>query len=504
MKSLSLLGSTNTPEVTQEATATTMAATTTVCSTCTYVVPSNTYKVDGNALGLKPGDVICLSSANKYANIVFVNINGTAEQPITITNCGGTVTINGTGKSFGLKTENSKYFRITGSSAATYGIKIAGSNLGITLDKLSTNFEVDHIETYNIGFAGIMAKTDPTCDDATIRGNFTMRDISLHHNYVHDTGGEGFYVGNSFYMNGVNNATCGVRLPHAIEGAKIYNNIVKNSGWEGIQVGSATVGAAIYNNTIENYGTKNVNQPTQRFADRRRNWWAYVIITLIKTGPGNGMVVLGLGDNVIHDNIIVNAGAIGIFCDERYTPGPGFKFLNNTIIAPGQDGIRIYADLVPMNVIMNNIIVSPGSYGTYKSPRTTADAYVYKLSNNVKLTMSNNYFTQDIASVKFVNATAANFRLVSGSPAINKVVSSRIMVSQQISIRRPGSKVLPSISEQQNTKLELMNFSIEKGQFLQLSFFLSEGIVTLIASRLFLFRSFLTFANRNNPSTNRT
>jgi hypothetical protein len=412
-------GSNTITQVTQEPTATTMAVATTVCSTCTYVVPSNTYKVDGNALGLKPGAVICLSSANKYANIVFVNINGTAEQPITITNCGGTVNINGTGKSFGLKTENSKYFRITGSSAATYGIKISGSNLGITLDKLSTNFEVDHVEIYNIGFAGIMAKTDPTCDDATIRGNFTMRDISLHHNYVHETGGEGFYVGNSFYKDGVNNATCGVRLPHAIEGAKIYNNIVKNSGWEGIQVGSATVGAAIYNNTIENYGTKNVNNQRNGL-QIGEGTGGLCYNNLIKTGPGNGMVVLGLGDNVIHDNIIVNAGAIGIFCDERYTPGPGFKFLNNTIIAPGTDGIRIYADLVPMNVIMNNIIVSPGSYGTYKSPRTTADSYVYKLSTNVKLTMSNNYFTQDIASVKFVNAAASNYRLVSGSPAINK------------------------------------------------------------------------------------
>jgi hypothetical protein len=412
-------GSTNKPQVSQESANTIMAATTTVCSTCTYVVPSNTYKVDGQALGLKPGAVICLSSANQYKNIVFVNINGTAEQPITITNCGGTVNINATGKSFGLKTEKSKYFRITGSSAATYGIKIYGSSLGVTLDYLSTNFEVDHIETYNIGFAGIMAKTDPTCDDATIRGNFTMRDISLHHNYVHDTGGEGFYVGNSFYNEGVNNATCGVRMPHAIEGAKIFNNVVKNSGWEGIQVGSATVGAAIYNNTIENYGTKNVNNQRNGL-QIGEGTGGLCYNNYIKSGPGNGMVVLGLGDNVIHDNVIVNAGSHGIFCDERYTPGPGFKFLNNTIVSPSLDGIRIYADLVPMNVIMNNIIVKPGSYGTYASPRTTADAYVYKLSSAVKLTMSNNYFTQDITTVKFSDPTTFNYRLLSGSPAINK------------------------------------------------------------------------------------
>lgn len=393
----------------------TQSATTTVCSTCTYVVPSNAYKIDGAALGFKPGDVICLSSLNQYKSLYFVNINGTATQPITITNCGGTVNINGTGKSFGIKTEKSKYFRITGSSAATYGIKINGANLGITLDYLSTNFEVDHIEAYSIGFAGIMAKTDPSCDAATWRGAFTMRDISLHHNYVHDTGGEGFYVGNSFYMNGVS-TSCGVKFPHAIEGVKVFNNIVKNSGWEAIQVGSATVGAAIYNNTIENYGVKNVtNQRNGMQIGEGTGGVCYN--NFIKTGPGNGMVVLGLGDNVIHDNVIINAGSHGIFCDERYTPGPGFKFINNTIVNPKQDGIRLYAELVPMNVVVNNIIVNPGSYTTYTSPRTGNDAYLYKLGSTVKVTLGNNYFTRDIAAVKFVNVGSNNFRLNADSPA---------------------------------------------------------------------------------------
>jgi hypothetical protein len=412
----------NTTAVTSETATPALAATTTACSTCTYVVPSNAYKIDGLALGLKPGDVICLSSLNKYTSLLFVNINGTATNPITITNCGGTVNINATGKSCGIKTQQSKYFRITGSSAATYGIKIYGANLGITLDYLSTNFEVDHIEAYKIGFAGIMAKTDPSCDDKTIRGNFTMRDISVHHNYVHDTGGEGFYVGNSFYKDGVNNATCGRRLPHSIEGAKIFNNVVKNTGWEGIQLGSATVGAEVYNNTIENYGTKNVtNQRNGMQLGEGTGGLCYN--NFIKSGPGNGLVVLGLGDNIIHDNVIVNAGSHGIFCDERYSPGPGFKFINNTIINPLQDGIRIYADLVPMNVINNNIIVNPGSYSTYNSPRTGNDAYVYKLSTAVKLTMTNNYFTRDINALKFSNATSFNYRLLSGSPAIDKGAS---------------------------------------------------------------------------------
>ncbi|WP_133259617.1 right-handed parallel beta-helix repeat-containing protein [Pseudochryseolinea flava] len=386
---------------------------------CTYVVPANIHRIDGNVLGIKPGDVICLSSSINYLNLLFVNLTGTPSKPIIIKNCGGTVNLKPFGRTFALKTQNSKHFRITGTgSSATYGIRITGTSLGVTLDYLSTNFEVDHIEVYNVNFAGIMAKTDPSCDILTSRGKFTMKDIKIHDNYVHDTGGEAFYIGNSFFLNGVI-TPCGLRLPHEIHRVEIYNNKVKNSGWEGIQLGSATVGASVHDNTVENYGWKNIaNQ--RNGIQIGEGTGGQCFNNLIHTGVGHGIVVLGLGDNVIHDNIIVNAGFSGIFCDERYTPGPGFKFLNNTIINPKIDGIRIYADLVPLNSIYNNIIVNPGSYGTYPYPRTGQDSYVYKLSKNVKLQMSNNRFTRNIAHMKFVSPSKNNYRLLAGSPAIDQ------------------------------------------------------------------------------------
>lgn len=386
---------------------------------CTYVVPALKHKIDGTVLGIKPGDVICLQAGAAYKNILFVNIKGTPSKPITIKNCGGSVNLNATGMTFAMKTQNSQYFRITGSGASPFhGIKMRGASLGLTLDYLSTRFEVDHLEVYNVNFAGIMAKTDPTCDDATIRGNFTMKDILIHDNYVHDTGGEAFYIGNSFYANGVT-TSCGVRLPHAIEGVEIYNNKVRNAGWEGIQLGSATKNASMHDNSVENFGTKNAyNQRNGIQLGEGTGGECYN--NFVKNGPGNGLLVLGLGDNVVHDNVIVGAGMNGIFCDERFSPGPGFKFINNTIINPKIDGIRIYADLVPMNVIYNNIIVNPGSYGTYPHPRTGNDSYIYKLSANVKVQIANNKFTRDIKQLKFVNPADNNYRLISGSPAIDK------------------------------------------------------------------------------------
>jgi hypothetical protein len=388
------------------------------CSSCTYTVPSDATVVDGQTLGIKPGDVICLKSDHAYKNIVFRNIVGSASDPVIITNCGGQiVTLNATGKGFAIKTQQSKYFRITGGSGTPHGINLNGGFQSLHLDMFSTNFEADHIEISNSGFAGIMAKTDPTCDDATIRGNFIMRDISLHHNYVHDTAGEGFYIGHTFYLGA--NTPCGTRLPHVIEGVKIYKNVVMNTGWDGIQVGSAPNGAKVYYNKVENYGVKNEiyqNNGVQFGAGAPGEFYG----NLVKDGPGAGLIILENAENFVHDNVFVNNGGDAIFCDERTAVGPGFKFINNTIINPGENGIRIYAEKVPMNIVFNNIIVNPGKYSTYTYPRTGDDAYVFLLSKTVKAEISNNHTTNDINSLKFADAGAHDYRLSNSSPVIDK------------------------------------------------------------------------------------
>jgi hypothetical protein len=59
------------------------------CSSCTFVVPANTFIIDGKEKGFKPGDVICLDAAIKYGSLEFVNMEGSADKPIIISNCGG-------------------------------------------------------------------------------------------------------------------------------------------------------------------------------------------------------------------------------------------------------------------------------------------------------------------------------------------------------------------------------------------------------------------------------
>ncbi|MBT1705698.1 right-handed parallel beta-helix repeat-containing protein [Chryseosolibacter indicus] len=384
---------------------------------CTYIVPGNlsTVEVDGTKLGLKPGAVICLNAANKYQKVFFKNLVGTASAPILITNCGGTATLNAPGHPYTMKTEDCKFIKIAGGTGTSRGIKITGGHMGLVVGKLTTNVEVQNLEIFDVGFAGIIAKTDPTCDDATIRENFVMRDVSIHDNYVHDTGGEALYIGHSFYY-GVQ-TSCGLRLPHLIDGLKIYNNKIVNSGWESIQVGCALNGAYVYNNTIENYGV--VNEPAQnngiQFSAGTKG---FAYNNLIKSGKGIGIMVIGHGEATLHDNVIIGTGSFGIFCDERDSRAAGYKILNNTIINTASDGIRMYNDYVPA-VVYNNIVVNPGTYSTYTYPRTGDDAYVYKLGKTIPVTMSNNLFTRDINTVKFVNPSAANYRITTSSPAVN-------------------------------------------------------------------------------------
>ncbi|MEI9917472.1 MAG: right-handed parallel beta-helix repeat-containing protein [Bacteroidota bacterium] len=390
---------------------------------CNYTVPVKTdgQYVDGTKIGVKAGGTICLQGGATYGNITFTNIVGTAAQPINIVTCNGSVLMQATGRPYGLKFIGSSFIHLSGGTGSTRNLTLEGGQNGVSIEGMSTNIELDHMEIRKQDFAGIMAKTDPTCEDKTNRGFFVMKDVILHDNYVHDTGGEGFYVGYSFWLSG-KTLSCGVKYPHEVVGCKIYNNVIKNSGWESIQVGSAPQGALVYNNRIENYGAKNVSAQNNgiQFGEGA-NGKCYG--NFIKGGHGDGIIIIGNSDNTVYDNVIINAGLDGIFCDDRVN-GAGFKFLNNTIINPAQDGIKLYADQVTMNTIENNIIINAGNYSVFGYPRPKTDAYVYLLNSAVKVTMKNNYYSQDISTVKFTNPAADDYSLTSASAnVLNKGLS---------------------------------------------------------------------------------
>src|SRR5882672_4428909 len=115
------------------------------CEKCTHVLPFDAANVDGSVLKIKPGDVICLQSG-VYGPLRFINLNGTADNPITITSCNGKPIIEAPNSDYCMKVLKSRYFRITGGDEEGYGMLLRAGHLGLALDYLTTNFEVDHIE----------------------------------------------------------------------------------------------------------------------------------------------------------------------------------------------------------------------------------------------------------------------------------------------------------------------------------------------------------------------
>lgn len=376
-------------------------------SSFTYTVKPTEWMVDGTKI---PAGATIYIPAGQRGALLLKNLKGTPTAPIIVVNKGGKVTFStDVSASYGFKATNCRYFKVLGNGDAdvTFGFEVIGGNIGVSMDDFSSDFELANFDVHNSGFAGIMAKTDPSCDPATWRGHFTMRNVTIRNNYVHQTGGEGIYIGNSFYEDGASTA-CGAILPHDIVNLRVLRNITESTGSEGIQVGSASSGCIIYGNTVRNPGISPFSAYQDNGIQIGEGTGGKCYNNLVKNAPGNGIIVLGLGDNQVFNNYILNSKGFGIFADSRYTPGPDFQFVNNTIVGSALGGIKLNSETIPMNTVINNVII-----------QSDASLAIIRKSTSVKLKASNNFISTDVNTCKFINYTTGNFHLQASSPLIN-------------------------------------------------------------------------------------
>lgn len=382
---------------------------------CDYTVTqSGTY--NNYLLRVPPGKTVCLK-AGVYNNLNFNNFIGTPTQPIRFINCGGLVSSGSSNGSGCLQFSGSRYFSLSGSGDPLYeyGIKLASSTTGaaLSISGLSSDCEAHHIEVSESGFAGIMIKTDPGCDSATWRSNFTMYNVNVHDNFIHDVKGEGIYAGNSFFGTGMTIYCSGVQkivYPHLIYGLNLHHNRIERTGAEGLQYACAP-DAQVHHNTLLNSGIS-------PFASYQNNGMQIgggaggdCYSNTIRQSAGMGMIVVGhWGNNRIFNNIISQSGGDGIFCDERIgsLPGTFVQIVNNTISGTGRDGIRLY-NQDNINTITNNAISNWGS----KGGRPVA------LEQYATATMSNNLTAVSFQTMGYTDASNGDFSLLSTSPLIN-------------------------------------------------------------------------------------
>jgi hypothetical protein len=186
-------------------------------------------------------------TAGHYAYIRLGNLPlRSAARPLVINNRGGQVRVGGLGHHYLFSLTGGSNWALTGKYDAAQGLGDAafpghqGNNyantrgrygilvddafykneiIGISVGGRATRFEISHIELCRLGFAGLSLKTDND-------GTALMSDVRLHDLYIHDVGGEGFYIGST-------------QAPpqHALEGLTIYNCRVLRTGYEALQAG---------------------------------------------------------------------------------------------------------------------------------------------------------------------------------------------------------------------------------------------------------------------------
>lgn len=377
--------------------------------TFTKTVPLNVVTVDGDALGVQPGDVIGIV-AGERTRLVFVNIEGEPGNPVIIANMGGKVRVGNDHFSEAIRIANSRYFELRGDGdpAHHYGIEVfrAGGGQGVDATDLSTNYELCFLEIHHTGYAGIMSKTDPRCDNSANQGVFFQHDVRIHDNYVHDTHGEGLYIGNSFHELG-QPLSCGRKFPHDVIGLRVYNNIVERTGRDGIQVGSATSDCEIYNNFVRGSGLRLESIHGSNLQIGEGTTGKCYNNTLIDCFS-NGIAMFGLGNNTVFNNVIVNSGRQGIFNDDRADtiPGTFVRIFNNTVVDAAESGFKTSNTVCTLDV-RNNIFIASGAYPFIDWQGITG----YTASNNVTQSTT--------AGLSFINTAAHDYRIGAGSGALN-------------------------------------------------------------------------------------
>jgi hypothetical protein len=389
------------------------------------IVPASTYYIDGTSKPynqLEPGDTLFFQGGNKEY-LQLKNFTGSARLPIVFININGIVTIN-TNWYYGVVLNNCRYVRFTGTGDPRYfyGFMISRvqGGAGLSVGYLSSDFEVDHIYIANTQIQGVFAKTDPDCTLKSVRSNFTQYNTVFHDNYISNTGCEGMYIGSSFYSG--ETITCNgkdtVVLPSVLKGVRVYNNIVKFTGWDGIQVGSAVSDCLIFNNLVMYDSQAGVNEQMSGFmigggdqCDCYNNY--------IYKGKGDAIESLGLGNYKIYNNVIVEPGynyypndkskmKYGIYVNDCSTiPGRSFSILFNDIINPKTDGIRFSSILSRNNLIASNAIIDPGA---------GSNGYIVLTSPSCQVLEKNNYLSMTPTGAGFADTTYA---LLSTSPLID-------------------------------------------------------------------------------------
>lgn len=294
-----------------------------------------------------------LIKAGKYERVLlnFADnlVQGTQQNPVIITNSGGQVEVQR-----GFSVKNAKYTKVTGKyipgisghinyqghangnyafSRGKYGIYANNcwcnmSAPGIELaGKDSSYCSVEFTEMGNGGFAGLYIKSEEA-------GKLDYYNIDIHDTYIHDTGGEGVYIGTTSTNN-----------PQQLYNFKFHNNRLTRLANEGLQFGQLAGGADIYNNVVDKAATR----------------W---ISPFLDSQCFGAQLGLTNGGNSFRNNVIIGAG----------------EQLASIIVQPLASGVTNNTTNIDIN---NNVFIGgKGFIGNYIADNSSVLSRTLNFNNN--------------------------------------------------------------------------------------------------------------------------
>ena len=414
-----------------------------------------------DASSVQAGEIIEIAAGTRSGLRIDGLVNGTALNPIIIRNePGAQVTINRTSTQTGdflFRLKGGRYVidgRTYAPAGESYGIKItrstaqgAPTSFMQLLNDNPTNGWAEYITIKGVEVDGLSALSSQNPNNQAMIGiqhnefdtgssiyklaNYpgtVYHNVIVEHCYIHDTYGEGVYLGANYHSDGVyfdRPPTSGFEARYNIvedmgrgfielklgwDGTnKIHHNICRRSGLRDNEPSGAQAvgcsfyegGGEIYNNWIEDAGEHGA--------------WTYVFKL-----PKSYLNSKGYSEQLTfraYNNIIVTPGAglspgtnqpgNGVLAgDEGTSPlGEGqtayyetSEAYNNTIISPENHGVSMGGQ-GSTKIAANNIICDVG--GSYVSGATD----------------TNNNKTSTVAAQFFENAGADDYRLTDNSPA---------------------------------------------------------------------------------------
>lgn len=394
-----------------------------LCAVGSHVLIDSTtqmiVKGKGVAVNIAPGDTIYLLPGT-YKNLRLLNLKGTKEQPIIITNHPSGKAVINSHHYYGVSFNYCEYIHLsgTGNKNIPYGIEIANVNgNGIGGTKGSLGLTINNIYIHDVAGAGIQIKTDATCYEFN-RSDYVIKDISIHNCLIQHVGTEGMYIGSTQYQPFIidcegKHTTLSDPM---IQNLQIHSNHIAYTGWDGIQVASVT-DASVYNNFIEFDSQATFPNQMSGIAIGA-GATPSVFNNTIQFGNGNGISSFGLGGTKIYNNIILEPGFGFQIIYGEY----GIYFNNKEDNLKKQQTVVAHNLILSANVgmkfdlsspdsnnyyVYNNLIIQPRYLEHYTSINQTDKAYIQtpflqvNYKGNVHLEELNHSWFEDVYLLNF-------------------------------------------------------------------------------------------------------